>query len=80
MPQNLLTVLLLAIALVGVSVVLLSVGILLKKGGRFPSLHVSGNKALRQRGIHCAQTQDYEARHRTCPVSETSRRRHSERN
>lgn len=74
MPHNLLTVLLLAIALVGVSVVLLSVGILLKKGGRFPNLHVGGNKALRRKGIHCAQTQDYEARHRIRPVSETARR------
>jgi len=73
MPHNLLTVLLLAVALVGVSVALLSVGILLKKGGRFPNLHVSGNKALRQKGIHCAQTQDYEERHRIRPVSESAR-------
>lgn len=46
--------------IVAVAVVLLSVGILLK--GRFPNSHVSGNRALRRRGIHCAQQQDREAR------------------
>jgi hypothetical protein len=31
------------------------------KGGKFPNGHVSGNKALRQKGIGCAQSQDREA-------------------
>lgn len=34
------------------------------RGKRFPATHVSQNEALRKRGIHCAQAQDYEARHR----------------
>ena len=31
------------------------------KGGKFPNGHVSGNKALRNKGISCAQSQDREA-------------------
>lgn len=34
---------------------------LFTKGGKFPNGHVSGNKALRERGISCAQSQDREA-------------------
>lgn len=31
------------------------------KGGRFPSIHIGGNKALKERGITCATSQDREA-------------------
>lgn len=31
------------------------------KGGKFPNGHVSGNKAMRDRGIGCVQSQDREA-------------------
>ena len=31
------------------------------KGGRFPNIHIGGNKALKQRGITCATSQDREA-------------------
>lgn len=48
------------IIIVAVAVVLLSVGIIIK--GRFVNSHVSGNRALRRKGIHCAQQQDREAR------------------
>lgn len=48
------------ITIVAVAVVLLSVGIIIK--GRFVNSHVSGNRALRRKGIHCAQQQDREAR------------------
>lgn len=48
------------IIIVVISVVLLSVGIIIK--GRFVNSHVSGNRALRRKGIHCAQQQDREAR------------------
>ncbi len=35
------------------------------KGGKFPNGHVSGNKAMRERGIGCAQSQDREAQKKT---------------
>lgn len=48
------------IIIVAAAIVLLSVGIIVK--GRFVNSHVSGNRALRRKGIHCAQQQDREAR------------------
>jgi hypothetical protein len=46
--------------IVAICVFFLCIGILIK--GRFPSLHVSGNKEMRKRGIGCVQSQDREAR------------------
>jgi len=39
-------------------VVLMSVGIILKKGGTFPNTHIGGSKAMAEKGIYCATTQD----------------------
>lgn len=47
-----------------ISFVFLAITLLIKKNGRFPNTHVSGNKAMRDRGIHCVQTQDWEDRNR----------------
>ena len=38
-------------------VVLLSVKVIFKKGGKFPNTHIEGNAALREKGICCAKTQ-----------------------
>ena len=57
---------LITVLIVAICIALLSVKILLKKNGRFPNTHVSGNKALREKGIGCVQSQDREAR-RTNP-------------
>jgi len=54
---------LLSILIVGLAVIGLCVRIILKKNGRFSSQHIGGNKAMRERGIHCVNTQDYEMRH-----------------
>ena len=53
---------LLIIALVGLAVILLSIRVIVKKNGRFSSQHISQNKRMRERGIHCAVTQDREAK------------------
>ena len=55
-----LTTLLLAVIILVISVVLLSIKVLLKKGGKFPNTHIDGNKALGKKGIHCAKSQDKE--------------------
>ena len=52
----------LCIGLVLAAVVLLSVRVILKKNGRFSSQHISQSKAMRERGIHCAVSQDREAK------------------
>lgn len=56
-----LNTLLLVLVIVGISVLLLGVRVFFVKGGRFPNTHVSGNKALRQKGIGCVPSQDREA-------------------
>ncbi|MCD7936921.1 MAG: hypothetical protein LUG98_08685 [Tannerellaceae bacterium] len=55
-----LTTLLITVIILVVCVALLAVKILIKKDGRFPDLHVGGNRALVARGITCARTQDRE--------------------
>ncbi len=51
---------LISVLIVAICIALLCIGILLK--GKFPNMHVSGNKALRRRGVGCVQSQDREAR------------------
>lgn len=41
---------------------LLSVRVILKKNGRFRSMHISDSRAMRERGIGCVQSQDRQAR------------------
>ncbi len=51
-----------------ISAILLFIGILLFgirvfliKGGVFPNIHIGGNKALKDKGIGCATSQDRDA-------------------
>ena len=55
-----LATLLITVIILVICVVLLSVKVLFKKGGRFPNTHIEGNAALREKGICCAKTQDRE--------------------
>ncbi|HOI27871.1 MAG: hypothetical protein M0P12_11890 [Paludibacteraceae bacterium] len=57
-----LKVFLLTLVIVLCAVILLGVNILFKKNGRFPNTHIGASKAMRDRGIFCAQTQDRMAR------------------
>lgn len=52
---------LITLLIVAISLVLLGLKIFFVKGGKFPNGHVSGNKALQDKGISCAQSQDREA-------------------
>lgn len=54
--------LLTSLLIVAICIVLLAVKILFVRGGRFPDTHISGNKAMREKGIGCVQSQDREAR------------------
>lgn len=53
---------LITLLIVAICVLLLGVRVFFVKGGKFPNTHVSGNKALRDKGIGCIQSQDREAR------------------
>ena len=53
-----LKVLLLSVVLIGIVFLLMAIGILIKKNGKFPNLHIESNKEMQKRGIACATTQD----------------------
>lgn len=52
----------------GMAVISLSLAILLKKNGKFPETHIGKNKAMKERGIHCANTTDQLERQNYRPV------------
>lgn len=64
----LITVFVIVLILVGLSLVGLGIGMLLKKGGRFPDTHIGRNKAMRERGIDCAKTTDRKERENYRPI------------
>jgi hypothetical protein len=55
--KGLMLVIFLTVLLILVAVLLLGVKVFFVKGGKFPSGHVHDSKALRERGIKCAQQQ-----------------------
>ena len=54
--------LLASVLIIAIAVILLSVGVILRKNGRFPSMHIHDSEAMKERGIHCVMDQDKEAR------------------
>lgn len=54
--------LLLSVLIIAIAIALLSVRVLLKKGGSFKSYHIHDSQAMKDRGIHCALDQDREER------------------
>lgn len=56
--------LLLSVLIIAISLALLSVRVLLIKGGHFVSQHIHDSKAMQEKGIHCVMDQDREARKR----------------
>lgn len=53
-----LKVLLLGIALMALVFVLMGIGIIFKKNGKFPNSHIGNNKNMQDRGITCATSTD----------------------
>lgn len=49
---------LLTLAFVAISLALLSLRIILVRGGRFRSMHIGHSAAMSKRGIHCVQSMD----------------------
>jgi len=54
--------LVLVIALVAAAVLLLAVGVILRKDHSFRSQHIAENSRMKENKIHCATSQDREAR------------------
>lgn len=49
---------LISLVVVGIAVLLLGVRVFFVKGGKFPSMHISGNKNMQKKGISCAVSTD----------------------
>lgn len=56
--------LLISIVLLAVAMAGLCVKLLLRRDGKFSSMHIHDSEAMRQRGIHCVVDQDREERER----------------
>lgn len=52
------TVFIALLILIAIALFLLSIRIIIKKNGKFSSQHIGENKALKEKGVYCAQTQD----------------------
>ena len=55
---------LLVIGIVGAAILLLCVGVIFRKDHSFRSQHIGENERMKQDKIHCAASQDREARKR----------------
>ena len=64
-PMNIVVTLLFTTLIVLISVFLLTFRILIVKGGKFPNIHIGGSKAMRDRGVSCATTQDRQAQRKS---------------
>lgn len=51
-----------------VAVLLMGIRVFFTRKGEFPSLHIGDSKPLRDRGIHCATSQDSEMNRRESPI------------
>lgn len=56
------------VILLGLSLIGLGIGMLLKKGGKFPETHIGKSKAMKDRGITCANTTDRQERENYKPI------------
>ena len=59
---SLLKEILIVIGIIAIACILLCIRVIIKKDGKFSSQHISENKRMKQDGIHCATSQDREAR------------------
>ena len=65
----LLTVFILVSILLGIALAGLGITMLVIKNGKFPETHIGKNKAMKERGIHCANTTDRLERQNYKPVN-----------
>ena len=64
---------LICVLILGFCIILLCIGMILKKNGSFPNTHISQNKEMRKRGITCVQSQDFAQRHRKNQIKQNSK-------
>lgn len=54
--------------LLGLALIGLGISLIVKKNGKFPETHIGKNKAMKERGIHCANTTDRLERQNYKPI------------
>lgn len=62
-------VFLIAVIFLMAAVALMSVGIWIRKNGRFPNIHVGKNPAMRKHGVGCVEEQDKQAQYIKNPMA-----------
>ena len=62
------TVFIIVVILLGIALIGLGITMLIKKNGKFPETQIGKNKAMKDRGIHCANTTDHLERKNYKPV------------
>ncbi len=62
--KNMVKTIIFSVLILAFCIAFMCITMLVKKNGRFPNTHVSGSKALRDRGITCIQSQDWAERHK----------------
>lgn len=56
------------VILLGIALIGLGITMLIKKNGKFPETHIGKNKAMKDRGINCANTTDRLERQNYKPI------------
>lgn len=64
----LLIVFIIVVILLGIALIGLGITMLIKKNGKFPETHIGKNKAMKERGINCANTTDRLERQHYKPI------------
>lgn len=59
-----------SIIVLGIAIMLMGVRIFFTKKGTFVNTHVSGNQAMKDRGITCASSQERDIQSHVSPVME----------
>ena len=59
---RMITVFIITFILIVVCVLLLGIKVFFTKNGTFPSTHIGGNGKIKEKGISCAQAQDFQER------------------
>ncbi len=65
---RLFTVFIIVAILLGIALIGLGITMLIKKNGKFPETHIGKNKAMKERGINCANTTDRLERQNYKPI------------
>ncbi len=62
------TVFIIVAILLGIALIGLGITMLIKKNGKFPETHIGKNRAMKERGINCANTTDRLERQNYKPI------------